>query len=45
MKTKKQYMKPTMKIVQIQHHQILCGSPTEPAPWGSPNPDNPYDFD
>ncbi len=43
MKTKKQYMKPTMKIVPIQQQaQLLAGSPD---PWGSPNPDNPYDFD
>jgi len=42
MNTKKQYMKPTMKIVPIQQHQILCGSPN---PWGSPDPNNPYDFD
>ncbi len=27
---KKTYEKPTMMVVEIQQHQILCGSPTPP---------------
>lgn len=24
---KKTYLKPTMEVIQIQHRQLLCGSP------------------
>ena len=45
MNTKKQYKKPSMKIVLLQHRtQLLAGS-NEPNRWGSPVPNNPWDFD
>ena len=35
---KKIYEKPTCKVIKIQQHQILCGSPVDPlqpdgVPW------------
>lgn len=40
--SKKQYIKPSMKVYDIKASQILCASPD---PYGSPDPNNPYDFD
>lgn len=41
---KKQYNKPDMQVVLIQQPQLLCGSQQgSPAPWGSSDPNNPYD--
>ena len=34
------YENPSMKVIKVQQHQILCSSP---KPWGSQDPDNPYD--
>jgi hypothetical protein len=36
---KKKYIKPTTQVYHIKTPQILCGSP-----YGSPDPNNPYDF-
>ena len=38
---KKQYIKPETQVYDIKPSQILCASPD---PYGSPNPEHPYDF-
>ena len=40
--SKKQYIKPDMQVYDIKASKILCASPD---PYGSPDPNNPYDFD
>mgnify|MGYP006916069540 CR=1 FL=1 len=39
---KRKYEKLSMKVVKIQQHQILCGSPLDgdnPFNWGNPDDD------
>ena len=38
---KKIYKNPSMRVINIQQPQLLSGSPD---PWGSSDPNNPYDF-
>ena len=40
--TKNIYIKPEMQVYDINTSQILCASPD---PYGSPDPEHPYDFE
>lgn len=44
---KKIYETPSMKVIEIRQHQMLCSSDPDGAPekWGGADPENPYDFD
>ena len=39
---KKRYLTPQMEVVKIHQFQLLVGSPD---PYGSPDPEHPYEFD
>ena len=38
---KRNYQKPTMRVVKIQHSGIICSSPGGDSGWGVIGPDEP----
>ena len=40
---KKRYIKPSMKVYQIEKRRILCGSPGDKDPWLNYAPAQPTD--